>query len=128
MADIVKAAVVGGGVIGAGWIARLAYNGIDVAVHDPAPDAKEKVEAVIANATRAYSRLTMAPTPKAGAISFAATVAEAVACADWIVEAVPERLDLKQAVYGKIEDAARPDAIIASSTSGILPSDLQAKM
>ena len=45
-----------------------------------------------------------------------------------IIEAVPERLDVKQKVYAQIEEGAAPDAIIASSTSGILPSDLQAKM
>ncbi|MGN6550953.1 MAG: carnitine 3-dehydrogenase [Pararhizobium sp.] len=128
MTTITKAAVVGGGVIGAGWIARLSYNGIDVAVYDPAPDARSKIEAVLANAERAYAKLTMAPKPKAGAITYAATVADAVADAGWIVEAVPERLDIKQKVYDEIEAGAKAEAVIASSTSGILPSELQAKM
>ena len=44
-----KAAIIGGGVIGAGWIARLIENGIDVAVYDPADDAAQKVEAVLKN-------------------------------------------------------------------------------
>ena len=48
--------------------------------------------------------------------------------ADLIVEAVPERLDLKRRVYAEVEAAARPDALIASSTSGILPTDLQADL
>lgn len=128
MTTIKKAAAIGGGVIGAGWIARLSFNGVDVAVYDPAPDAGAKIEAVLANASRAYAKLTMAPPPRAGAITYAASVAEAVEDAAWIVESVPERLDVKQAVYAEIEKAARPDAMIASSTSGILPSDLQAKM
>ncbi len=55
-------------------------------------------------------------------------VADAVADADLIVEAVPERLDVKRRVYAEAEAAAKPDALIASSTSGILPSDLQAEM
>lgn len=128
MTTIAKAACIGGGVIGAGWIARLSYNGVDVAVYDPAPDAKAKIDAVLANAARAYSKLTMAPPPKAGTITYAASVGEAVDGAGWIVESVPERLNIKQAVYGEIEKAAKPDAVIASSTSGILPSDLQARM
>jgi hypothetical protein len=52
-----KAAAIGGGVIGGGWIARLALNGIDVAVFDPHPEAKRKVDEVMANARRAYKRM-----------------------------------------------------------------------
>ncbi len=123
-----KAACIGGGVIGAGWVARLAFNGIDVAVYDPAPDAEEKVAAVLANARRAYDRLTSAPLPPAGAITHAKSIAEAVADAGWIVEAVPERVDVKHAVYAEIEAAAPGETVIASSTSGIMPSDLQESM
>lgn len=52
----------------------------------------------------------------------------AAADAELIHECVPERLDLKQAVYAEIEASAAPDAVVASSTSGIRPSDLQAEM
>ena len=52
----------------------------------------------------------------------------AVADAELIHECVPERLEIKQAVYAEIEAAAAPDALIASSTSGIRPSELQADM
>lgn len=54
--------------------------------------------------------------------------AAAVAGAELIHECVPERLATKQAVYAEIEAAAAPDAVIASSTSGIRPSELQAEM
>jgi carnitine 3-dehydrogenase len=47
---IARAACIGGGVIGAGWIARLVLNGIDVAIFDPDPEAARKVEAVLENA------------------------------------------------------------------------------
>ena len=121
-------AVLGGGVIGAGWVARLIENGHDVAVFDPAPDAREKLDAVLANADRAYAKLTLAQRPKKAAVRLAASIADAVATADLIVEAVPERLDLKRRAYAEVEAAARPDALIASSTSGILPTDLQAEL
>ena len=123
-----RAAIIGGGVIGAGWIARLIENGIDVRVYDPADDAEQKVEAVLKNSRHAYARLTSAPRQSEGSVSFCESVAEAVAGAELIVESVPERLEIKQAVYAEIEAAAATDAIIASSTSGIMPSDLQAKM
>jgi carnitine 3-dehydrogenase len=51
-----------------------------------------------------------------------------VTSAELIVESVPERLDIKQSVYAEIEASATSDALVASSTSGIMPSDLQAKM
>ena len=125
---VTKAACIGGGVIGAGWVARLIENSIDVAIYDPAPDAREKMQAVLDNADRAYAKLTMAARPKKGKITFAKSIAAAVKGAQWIVESVPERLDIKQKVYADIEKAADAKAIIASSTSGIMPTDLQAKM
>ena len=57
MALIKKAAIIGGGVIGAGWIARLIENGVEVTVYDPADDAEQKVEAVLHNSRRAYEKL-----------------------------------------------------------------------
>ena len=59
-------AVLGGGVIGAGWVARLIENGLDVAVFDPAPDAQAKLDEVLANADRAYAKLTIAPRRREG--------------------------------------------------------------
>ncbi len=126
MAPLRKAACLGGGVIGAGWVARLLLNGVDVAVCDPDPEAERKVGEVLVNAKRALDRLTPAPKPAAGALSFAGSIAAAVSDAELIVESVPERLEVKRAVYAEAEAAAAPEVLIASSTSGILPSDLQA--
>jgi glycine/D-amino acid oxidase-like deaminating enzyme len=89
-----RAAVIGGGVIGAGWIARLIENGIDVMVYDPADDAEHKVEAVLKNSRHAYAKLTGAPRRSEGSITFCGSIAEAVAGAELIVESVPERLDI----------------------------------
>jgi len=122
-----KAAIIGGGVIGAGWLARLIENGIECRVCDPDPEAARKLDAVLAGADRAYAKLTMAPRPGRAAWSLADSIAEAADGADLIVEAVPERLDAKQDVYAEIETANRT-GVIASSTSGIMPTDLQAKM
>jgi len=128
LASIKKVAVVGAGVIGAGWIARFAENGIAVSLFDPAPDAREKVEAVLSNADYAYSKLQAGPRPMKGSVTYTTTLAEAVGDACLIVEAVPEILALKQGVYRDIEASVKPDVMIVSSTSGILPTDLQAGM
>lgn len=123
-----KAASIGGGVIGGGWIARLVLNGIDVAVYDPDQDAPRKVSEVLANAERAYAKLTMMPSVKPGQIHYASSLEEAVRDADFIQESAPERVALKQAIHAEIDRFAHPDALIGSSTSGILPTDIQADM
>jgi carnitine 3-dehydrogenase len=126
LAPISNAACVGGGVIGGGWIARLLLAGVNVSVFDPHPDAQRIVGDVIANAERAYVLLTSAPLPPRGRLIFRARLADAVADAEWVQESVPERLDLKRRVLAEIDAACPSDALIGSSTSGLLPSDLQA--
>ena len=128
MTDITQVTVIGAGVIGAGWVARLLENGMQVALYDPAPDSAAKVQAVLDNAERAYDKLTMAPRAQKGTLEFAPTLAEAVQGSQWVIEAVPENLELKQSVYRDIEDSVSSEVIIASSTSGILPTQLQEKM
>ncbi len=125
---ITKAACIGGGVIGAGWVARLVLNGIDVVIFDPDPEAKRKVGEVMKGAKRAYRKMATKGLPKEGRITYAKTVAEAVTGADFIQESVPERLDLKHRVLAEIDAHAPKDALIGSSTSGIKPSDMQPAM
>ena len=122
-APIDRAAAVGCGVIGAGWIARLRLNGVDVAAFDPSPDAARVIEAVHANAVLAWRALDLEP-EAIGSLTLCSSVEEAVAGAELVVESVPERLDLKHATLSTIDAGATDDAIIASSTSGFRPSRL----
>lgn len=119
-----KAAIIGGGVIGGGWAARFLLNGWDVAVFDPDPDAPRKIAAVLDNAQLSLPALSDVPLPAMGQLSFATSLAEAVTGADYIQESVSERLDLKHRVYAEIQKAA-PDTPLGSSTSGYKPSQLQ---
>ncbi|GGE13673.1 L-carnitine dehydrogenase [Aureimonas endophytica] len=128
MATLTKAAVIGGGVIGGGWIARFAQNGLDVAVYDPDPQAEAKFGRLMENAAHAFGRLIDGARPRLGAIRFVSSLAEAVAGAEIVQESAPERLDLKQRILAEIDAHAPPEAIVASSTSGLLPSELQATM
>ncbi|MEM9736886.1 MAG: carnitine 3-dehydrogenase, partial [Pseudomonadota bacterium] len=127
MTDVKVAAILGGGVIGGGWLARLIENGIEARVYDPDPEAERKLTAVLENAERAYAKLTLAPRPQKAPWRLAPTVAEACTGADLIIEAVPERVEVKRKVYAEVE-TVNSRGIIASSTSGIMPSDLQAEM
>jgi carnitine 3-dehydrogenase len=122
-----KAAILGAGVIGSGWLARLIENGVTCTVYDPAPNAEAKIAPVLENAERAMAALLDAPRRGRGAWSMAGSIAEAVDGAELIVEAVPERLDIKHAAYAEI-DATNASAIIASSTSGFRPSVLKEPM
>jgi len=128
MKSIKAAGVIGAGVIGSGWIARLLLNGIDVFVYDPSKEAPKYVNKVIDNAERAYKKLLTSNLPKKGKLLFSNSIAEVAKSSELIIEAVPERLSIKQSTYEEIESSADKDIVIASSTSGILPSDLQAEM
>ena len=128
MKSIKAAGVIGAGVIGSGWVARLLLNGIDVFVYDPSKEAPKYVNKVIDNAERAYNKLLTSNLPKKGKLLFSASISEVAKSCELIIEAVPERLSIKQSAYEEIESSADKNLVIASSTSGILPSDLQAKM
>lgn len=119
-----KAAIIGGGVIGGGWAARFLLNGWDVAVFDPDPEVARKVGAVLDNARASLPALSDRPMPDEGRLSFAASLKDAVQGADYIQESVSEDLTLKHRVYAQIQ-AIAPNTPLGSSTSGFKPSELQ---
>jgi carnitine 3-dehydrogenase len=118
--------LLGGGVIGGGWAARFLLNGHDVRLYDPDPDAPRKTDEMLENARRAFARLTYAPTPPEGTLTFVATPEDAVEGVDFVQESAPERIELKRDLLGRASRVT--DAVIASSTSGLLPSLLQEGM
>jgi carnitine 3-dehydrogenase len=120
-----KATVIGGGVIGGGWVARFLLSGCDVCVYDPDPEAPRKIGEVVANARRSLPALYEHSLPQEGSLTFAASVAEAVEGSGWVSECVPERIDIKLSVMADIQSHCSESAIIASSTSGFKPSELQ---
>ncbi|MFM2275914.1 MAG: hypothetical protein RL211_1786 [Pseudomonadota bacterium] len=120
-------AVLGSGVIGSGWIARALANGLDVVAWDPAQGAEGQLRQRVGNAWGALEKQGLKPGADPGRLHFVTTVDECVAGADFIQESAPERLDLKIDLHEKISSAARPNVLIASSTSGLLPSEFYAK-
>ena len=120
-----RVACIGGGVIGSGWAARFVLNGIDASIHDPNPDTERKANEVLDNAERAFARLFGDERPRHGKLRIATSIADAVEGAEFIQESVPERLELKRVVLAEVDAAAKSDTVIASSTSGLLPSDMQ---
>jgi carnitine 3-dehydrogenase len=122
---ISKAAVIGGGVIGGGWIARFLLSGSDVYVFDTDPEAQQKIDEVVNNARRSLPALYEHKLPKEGRLIYCKSLVEAVQDVQWISECVPERLDIKHKVIAEIQESCLADAIVASSTSGFTPSQLQ---
>ena len=124
--SIRRVGLVGAGVIGSGWAARCLAHGLEVVAWDPAPGAEQRLRESVANAWPALARIGL----KAGAglnrLSFVAELADAVGDADFIQESAPESNDVKRRLHAEIDAAARPEVIVASSSSGLLPSDIQA--
>ncbi|WP_138419953.1 3-hydroxyacyl-CoA dehydrogenase NAD-binding domain-containing protein [Aquibacillus sediminis] len=125
MKNTTTVAVIGTGVIGNGWIGRFLAQGLDVIAFDPAEGAEQKTRNVIAQVWPSLKDLGMAEDASQDRLTFVSTIKEAVQSADFIQENVPEREDIKQKVLTEIDQYAKPDAIIGSSTSGIMATTLQ---
>jgi len=119
-------AAIGAGVIGSGWVSRALAHGLDVIAWDPAPGAEKQLRDNVANAWPALERVGLAEGASQERLRFVKTIEECVAQTDFIQESAPEREELKLALHEQISRAAKPDAIIASSTSGLLPTDFYA--
>jgi carnitine 3-dehydrogenase len=123
-----RVGLLGGGVIGGAWAARFLLNGHDAVMFDPDPEAPRKVGEVMANARRAYGKLTMVQWPAEGSLRIVTTVAEAMDGAEFVQESAPERIELKQALLAEASALLGPDVVIGSSTSGLLPTEMQRDM
>ena len=121
-----KVAVIGGGLIGRAWAISYARAGHAVALHDAAPGAADAalgfIDSVLADLDR--NGLLGGHTPAAvrGRIGVAASLADALRGAVHVQENTPERLDTKIEVFRELDLLAEPDAVLASSTSALLPS------
>ena len=123
-----RVGLLGGGVIGGGWAARFLLNGVDVVMYDPDPDAARKVGEVLANARRALRKLVMPTPPTEGTLTFVGTPEEAATGVDFVQESAPERMELKQELLRRASAVAPAHVVFGSSTSGLLPTELQRGM
>jgi carnitine 3-dehydrogenase len=117
-------AVIGAGTIGASWAALFVAHGLDVIASDPAADAEPRLRSFVA---RALPDARPDPPPAEGRLTFVEDPEQAAARADLVQESAPERGDLKTELIARLEAAAPPHSIIASSTTAIPQSKLAAK-
>lgn len=122
-----RVAVVGCGTIGASWAAFYLARGFDVAASDPAPGADRRLREFIDRVWPLLDRVGVAPGAARERLTFAADVAAAVDGAGFVQENGPEQEDLKVSLLAEIDAQAAPEVVIASSSSGLTMSVLQAK-
>ncbi len=119
-------AIVGSGLVGRAWAITFARGGCDVRLWDTDPSAAERAIAFIESVADALA---------ANDLLFGRSVADVVSkvtpCAElpqalegavWVQECGPERLEVKREIFGRLDKRAAPAAILASSSSGLLPS------
>lgn len=124
MGDIKKVAVIGAGVMGAGIAAHVANAGVPVVLLDIVPAGAENRDAIAEGAVARMLKADPAPfMGKAAAKLVTAGNIEdhlgLLAECDWIVEAVIERLDIKQSLYAKVDAVRKPGSVVSSNTSTI---------
>ena len=120
--------LVGAGVIGRGWAVRALARGWEVVVTDPDPQAEAGLASFVERVWPSAMALGLHPDARPDRIRFAATIEEVAAGSDLIIESVPEREGLKKEVAARIDAVASPQILICSSSSGLLPTRLQADL
>jgi carnitine 3-dehydrogenase len=118
-------AIAGFGTIGQRWAAAFAHAGLVVRAFDPQPTQWDVFKAIKPGLMTDLEALH-GPAPAKGDISFSTDPAAALQGADFVQECGPEQLSLKQRLLATIETHAGPDTIIASSSSALKVSDMQA--
>ena len=120
-------AVIGTGVIGTGWIIRFLFNKKKVKVFDPSKKQKKFLLNEIKRTSKALERFYAKKINLEKQLFFCNSVQEAVKNVGLIQENAPENEKLKTKVIKDISLSAPKSAIIASSSSGLLPSNIQAQ-
>lgn len=127
MTTFTSVTVLGAGVLGTQIALQTARHGVPVVVYDISDDAVAAGRERLAGIVEQYlGDVGEDARPDADAavarIGFATDLAQAVAAADLVIEAVPERLDLKRDVYTRLAEVAPADTVFATNSSTLLPS------
>lgn len=131
MTTIANVTVLGTGVLGSQIAFQTAYRGFDVVAYDINDDILDQARARFADLANIYTKdvpgAADGPADAALArIAYSSDLAEAVAQADLVIEAIPELLDLKRETYAALAKVAPAKTIFATNSSTLLPSDLKA--
>jgi 3-hydroxyacyl-CoA dehydrogenase len=119
-----KVAIIGAGLIGRAWSMVFARAGWDVTVWDGVAGVAENALSLIAQGLQDLRRHELIDDPEAALarVSAAGDLENAVAGADLVQESTPETLEMKREIFARLDSAAPPEAILASSTSSLVTS------
>ncbi len=116
---IQRIAIVGTGVIGASWATYYLSRGFDVVATDPAPNAEANLREYVKDAWALLMQYGVSSGASIDRLEFTSDMKSALSAADFVQENGPERPDFKIKLFADMDDATPPDAIIASSSSGL---------
>ena len=117
---------IGAGPIGAGWAASFLAQGYKVSVYLHEASEEDALNDLIANAWSSLEALGLANGASRDNLSCTTNLADAVKGAEFIQESVPENLALKQKIFAQLSEIVPENVVIASSTSGLPMSEIQA--
>ncbi len=120
-----RIAVVGTGVIGASWAAYFLAKGFDVAATDPADGAERRLRTLVDGFWPALERVGLAEGASRSRLRFDPDIRRAIEDSAFVQENGPERVDVKRDLLARISAVVPSDSLIATSSSGILISDIQ---
>lgn len=123
-------AVIGGGTIGLGWAVALTAAGHTVRVVEPDPSRRAALTEAHRERVAMLAAAGMASSAPAAAhaLQLTAAPAEALAGAALVLEAAPEDLELKRALFGELDRIAQPDSVLASCSSALTASQIAAAL
>jgi 3-hydroxyacyl-CoA dehydrogenase len=123
-------AVVGAGTVGAGWAAWFALHGLEVRVYDAHEPTRQTVAATVNGHLRRLVDLGLAEAAQAAAarLCVVESLEAAAAGADFVQESVLETYAAKKAVFSVLDACTPPETLLASSSSGLLISEIQTVM
>ena len=124
---IKKISVIGAGVIGTGWIIRCLAHNKKVVIFDKDIKSEKKLINEIKRAWPFVKKLFNKNEPNFKNLKYVSTIEEAVKTADFIQECATENYNLKTKLMNTIGKFAKPNAIISSSSSGLLPTKIYSK-
>jgi L-gulonate 3-dehydrogenase len=117
-------AIIGSGLIGRAWAMVFARAGWDVAMYDAVDGVADKALALVAEGLNELANHGLVADPKGAALRVRAakSVADALDGSSYVQENVPETVEAKRTIFTELDKLAAPDAILASSSSAIVPS------
>ena len=124
--SVTRVTTLGAGPIGGGWAAHFLARGYDVTAYIHSEAETAALMSVIKTGWISLQALGLSPGASLDRLRITTDLADAVKDAQFIQESAPERLDIKQALYKRLGELAPRDCVIASSTSGLMMTQIQA--